>query len=207
MITKTKKHPDPTLAQARCKQVLTAAADCFRRKGFHGAGMAEISRTAGMSAGHIYNYFDSKEAIIECIIEKDMEEMFSIFENLEDKPNDIVTVLLDAGVQRHLESVPEVSMLDLEMMAEAGRNPKVAALLCQADLKARQRIRQLLTSERSLLKALSEQELDSRINVIFSVMSGLLLRKLLQPELSKETVLIALTPVMKTLLMPFEQSR
>ena len=67
---KTKRHTDPALAQARREQVLCAAADCFRRKGYHGAGMAEISRTAGMSAGHIYNYFESKEAIIESIFYK-----------------------------------------------------------------------------------------------------------------------------------------
>jgi len=39
-----------------------------------------------MSAGHIYNYFESKEAIIESIIEKDMEEMFSIFQSLKITP-------------------------------------------------------------------------------------------------------------------------
>ena len=79
MSTKAKRHIDPALAQARREQVLSAASECFKRKGYHGAGMAEISRTAGMSAGHIYNYFESKEAIIESIIAKDMEEMFSIF--------------------------------------------------------------------------------------------------------------------------------
>jgi AcrR family transcriptional regulator len=202
---KTKRHTDPALAQARREQVLSAAADCFRRKGYHGAGMAEISRTAGMSAGHIYNYFDSKEAIIESIIEKDMEEMFSIFQQFEDHPSDVLTALLDGlniGVQRHMDTGSCV--VDLDMMAEAGRNHKVATLLRDADAQARNRMRQLLTSERSLLKDHSEQELESRINVIFSVMAGLLLRKVLYPELTEETVLIALRPAMKTLLMPFE---
>lgn len=59
-------------------------------------------------------------------------------------------------------------------------------------------------SESSLIKSHSEQELESRINVIFSVMAGLLLRKMLFPELTEETVLIALRPAMKTLLMPFD---
>ena len=86
---KTKRHSDPALAEARRNQVLCAAADCFRRKGYHGAGMAEISKTAGMSAGHIYNYFASKEAIIESIVERDMEEMFSIFREFADKPETV----------------------------------------------------------------------------------------------------------------------
>ncbi len=202
---KTKRQTDPAIAKARRDQVLTAAAECFRRKGFHAAGMAEISRTAGMSAGHIYNYFESKEAIIESIIEKDMEEMFSIFEHFEGQPEDTLTVLLNGlniGVQRHMDTGE--CAVDLEMLAEAGRNVKVAKLLRDADTQARNRMRQLLISERSVIKDIDEVELDSRINVIFSVMAGLLLRKVLYPELTEETVLIALRPAMKTLLMPFE---
>jgi len=205
MKPKNKRHIDPALAEARRNQVLTAAAECFRRKGFHGAGMAEISKTAGMSAGHIYNYFDSKEAIIESIIEKDMEEMFSIFQEFEEQPGDILTVLLNGlnvGVQRHMDTGE--CAVDLEMLAEAGRNNKVATLLRDADTKARNRMRQLLMSERSVIKEISAIELESRINVIFSVMAGLLLRKVLYPELTEETVLIALRPAIKTLLMPFE---
>lgn len=202
---KTKRQTDPAIAKARRDQVLTAAAECFRRKGFHAAGMAEISRTAGMSAGHIYNYFESKEAIIESIIEKDMEEMFSIFEHFEGQPEDTLTVLLNGlniGVQRHMDTGE--CAVDLEMLAEAGRNVKVAKLLRDADTQARNRMRQLLISERSVIKDIDEVELDSRINVIFSVMAGLLLRKVLYPELTEETVLIALRPAMKTLLMPFK---
>jgi TetR/AcrR family transcriptional regulator, repressor for uid operon len=206
MKPKTKRQTDPAIALARREQILTAAAECFRRKGYHGAGMAEISKTAGMSAGHIYNYFASKEAIIESIIEKDMEEMFSIFQEFEDQPGDMLTVLLNGlhrGVQRHMDT--GACVVDLDMMAEAGRNSKVATLLREADTQARNRMRQLLVSDRSILKTHSEHEIDSRINVIFSVMTGLLLRKTLYPELTEETVLIALRPAMKTLLMPFEE--
>jgi len=98
-------------------------------------------------------------------------------------------------------------VVDLDMMAEAGRNVKVASLLRDMDTQARGRMRQLLTSERSALKDIDELELESRINVIFSMMAGLLLRKLLYPELTEETVLIALRPAMKTLLMPFDKAQ
>ncbi|HDZ35058.1 MAG TPA: TetR/AcrR family transcriptional regulator [Pseudoalteromonas sp.] len=207
MKPKAKRQTDPAIAQARREQILTAAAECFRRKGYHGAGMAEISKTAGMSAGHIYNYFESKEAIIESIIEKDMEEMFSIFQQFEDHPGDVLAALLDGlniGVQRHMDT--GACVVDLDMMAEAGRNVKVASLLRDMDTQARGRMRQLLTSERSALKDIDELELESRINVIFSMMAGLLLRKLLYPELTEKTVLIALRPAMKTLLMPFDKA-
>ncbi|MDN3380353.1 MULTISPECIES: TetR/AcrR family transcriptional regulator [unclassified Pseudoalteromonas] len=205
MNTKTKRKTDPALAQARREQVLEAAADCFKRKGYHGAGMAEISKTAGMSAGHIYNYFASKEAIIESIIERDMEEMFSIFQQFEDQPGDLVTVLLDGldhGVERHTDI--NQGSLDLEMLAEAARNEKVATLLRDSDALARAKMRSLLVGERSPLKAASSTEIDSRIEIMFAAMTGLLLRKTLNPSVNKDTLLIALRPAMKTLLTSFE---
>ena len=56
----------PKAAQ-RCEEILDAAIRCFREKGFHAASMSSIAKAFGMSAGHIYNYFDSKEDIIEAI--------------------------------------------------------------------------------------------------------------------------------------------
>ena len=55
-------------AEVRRQQVLDAAAQCFRASGFHGASMAEIARTAGMSPGHIYNLFANKDDIISAIV-------------------------------------------------------------------------------------------------------------------------------------------
>ena len=200
----SKRHIDPALAEARREQVLNAAEDCFRRKGYHGAGMAEISKTAGMSAGHIYNYFCSKEAIIEAIIHKNMEEMFVIFQQFEDQSGDLVDIMLNGcseGLERHLDK--EQCALELEMHAEAARNQKVAFLMQQSDTQARAKMRRLLTGERSLIKDVTDKELDGRINIIFAMFGGLIMRQTLYPELQKDTILLALKPALKTLLLPF----
>ena len=204
MNTKTKRKTDPSIAIARRDQVLCAAADCFRRKGYHGAGMAEIAKTAGMSAGHIYNYFASKEAIIESIIEQDMEKMFSIFQEFEEQAGDLVTILLDSldhAVDHHTDV--NQGALDLEMFAEAARNDKVAEQLRKSDCYAREKMRNLLLSERSLIKDLSATELESRIEVMFAMINGITLRKTLNPHVDKVTLLLALRPAMRVLLVPF----
>jgi AcrR family transcriptional regulator len=52
---------------ARRKQILEAAIACFSRAGFHRTTMQDIVRQSKLSPGAIYNYFASKERIIEAI--------------------------------------------------------------------------------------------------------------------------------------------
>ena len=60
--------------RARRDQILSAAMKCFVENGFHGSSMVELAKRAGMSVGHIYHYYASKDAIIEAIVDRDVEE-------------------------------------------------------------------------------------------------------------------------------------
>ncbi len=204
MDTKTKRHPNQERAEARRQQVLTAAAECFRRKGYHSASMAEISKTAGMSPGHIYNYFVSKDAIIEAIIEQQMVEMFEVFASLQARSGVLIDVMVAGaadGVCNKLD--PALASLKLEMLAETARNEKIAGMLRCVDSQARQRFLAIMQSERSLIKDQAEADLQARITVMFSMFDGLLIRQTLQPGLTAEHVMSALGPCIRTLLSPF----
>jgi AcrR family transcriptional regulator len=52
------------LVEARCAQIIDAAARVFAEKGFHRATTREIASAAGVSEGTIYNYFDSKADLL-----------------------------------------------------------------------------------------------------------------------------------------------
>ena len=43
---------------------MAAALELIAERGFHGAPMAEIAKTAGVAAGTIYRYFESKDVLI-----------------------------------------------------------------------------------------------------------------------------------------------
>ncbi len=51
----------------RRSEILDAALVCFSKDGFHGTTMHDIVRQSRLSPGAIYNYFKSKEEIIEAI--------------------------------------------------------------------------------------------------------------------------------------------
>src|ERR1700744_4297457 len=55
------------------ERILDAAEKCFISSGFHAAGMARVAETAGISAGLIYRYFDSKESLVKAIIMRQLE--------------------------------------------------------------------------------------------------------------------------------------
>jgi len=54
----------PTRSEAKRAEILRGAAEVFRRKGFHGAGMREIAAGLGMAPGALYYYFASKEDLL-----------------------------------------------------------------------------------------------------------------------------------------------
>src|SRR5690606_38156830 len=116
-------------SEARRAQILAAARACFRRHGFDGASIAQISREAGMSAGHIYHYFENKEAIIAAIAEQDLDRLLEMTAELR-AARDILAAIAECsadGVRDNLE--PEEAALKLEIVAEAARNPRVAEIV------------------------------------------------------------------------------
>lgn len=55
---------------ARRRQILDGALECFARQGFHRTTMQDIVAASGLSAGALYCYFESKEDIVGAIAEE-----------------------------------------------------------------------------------------------------------------------------------------
>lgn len=63
MTQKTKRGRPPDRPDRR-EHLLDAALACFVERGFYGTAMPLIAEKAGVAAGTIYHYFDSKEALV-----------------------------------------------------------------------------------------------------------------------------------------------
>lgn len=66
----------------RREQILHAAVICASRKGFQKTTMRDICREASLSIGAVYNYFKSKEEILEALTLKGREMKQPIFDSL-----------------------------------------------------------------------------------------------------------------------------
>ena len=86
----------PDIQRARREHILDAAEQCFARAGFHRTTMHDICREAGVSPGALYVYFDSKEALIAGIAERDRAEFAERLAALADAP-DFLQALKELG--------------------------------------------------------------------------------------------------------------
>jgi AcrR family transcriptional regulator len=127
------------------RHILKAAQGCFQRNGFRGASIADICAAARMSPGHLYHYFDSKEAIIEALFELRLERAAATFVDLTLTPNvDLITTLC-GWLDRRIKDVrAHGSSIGLEIRAESARNPTVAKIASRADRGVRELLSRLV---------------------------------------------------------------
>jgi AcrR family transcriptional regulator len=127
---------DERYLDARRGDLLAAAQRVFVQKGFTAATMHDIAAEAGVSAGSIYRYFESKEDLIRAVTiecEAGYATLFGAPTDGATSPHEILTT---AGheVWRTV-SAPEQqdqTILNLESTLVATRNPEVRAALAQA---------------------------------------------------------------------------
>jgi AcrR family transcriptional regulator len=191
---------EPARGEVRRAQVLDAAEKCFRRSGFHGASMAEIAKTAGMSVGHVYHYLESKEAIIAAIVQRDLRQVLALLDDMEGADGELIEKLVakaDVGVKDCLD-VDRTAIM-LEVTAEASRNPKVAAMVRDMDGALRRHLRSML--ERAYGAAgLSTVEIDGRIEVMFALFQGAAIRAIRNPDLDRASMIASMKRAVRAIL-------
>lgn len=200
-MTIVKRHTDPERAQHRRTQVLDAAAVCFARSGFHGASMAEISKQAGMSAGHIYNYFDNKDAIIMAFVAMRMEHVNEKLLNVSQQADPLEYMCTEIAeiVDEQLDTA--LWGMSLEIYAEASRNPVIAAALQAADVHARSQLHGLIGAGRAQRGLAADAEtVEGRTNAMIAMFNGLPLRTLHDPALDRAGLARACGVAMRALL-------
>lgn len=160
----------PTInEQQRRQHILDAFIVHVIEKGFHRASMSSIAKTAGLSVGQIYRYFESKEDIIHALVERKTEEYLSLMEDFLDKKD---------WLARHFEQVETQDfynqrILHIEIRAEATRNPKVAKIQYDAELRLNAHAVNIVKQRYHL-----EDEIDiaARVEFLVSLTEGMLSR-------------------------------
>ncbi|WP_406691944.1 TetR/AcrR family transcriptional regulator [Saccharopolyspora sp. ID03-671] len=70
----------------RDRKILDAAAVAFYEKGFHGVGVDELGKRAGLSGPTLYRHFSSKDEILAALFNEAMDELVSATAMVHDDP-------------------------------------------------------------------------------------------------------------------------
>ena len=162
---------------ARCRQILDAARTCFGRHGFHGASMARIADEARISVGHIYRYFESKEAVVAAIAEEDLALAVEDLSAINAEPDRFPSRLLEGFLACYTEAK---MALWLEILSEAARNPKIAAIMREKEARIRAQMRQALLRSCGDCPQPDSEAMNVRIETVFAVLEGVNLRRFKQ---------------------------
>ena len=80
------------MRESRREQIMDAALELFAQEGYAHCSISQLAKHTGISKGLMYNYFDSKEALLTAIIEEGMSDIMDYFDPDQDgvlKPDEV----------------------------------------------------------------------------------------------------------------------
>jgi AcrR family transcriptional regulator len=193
----TSPGPDER-ARAQRARILKAAHQSFAESGFHAASMADISVRAGMSPGLIYRYFENKSAIIQAIVQQQLDlarERVRMSCDI-----DLTQKMIDEfGREPTEEHAGMNPALLLELSAEATRDSQIAAAVQTFDRELRSLLVEWM-SRRGEAPPSTDDRAHARALMLQIIFEGLRMRESREPGLDRGLLAAALRQCLPALL-------
>ncbi len=139
------RRTDQTNTDERRQQIVDAAVASFNERGLHGASIGQICKEAGLSPGHLYYYFENKDALIQAVFANDWEIGKRYLDALVDTPNALAIYLGLASAKGVATAAEQLNLaFVLDVLAEVSRNPAIAKVNKAHRKQYLGRIRQLV---------------------------------------------------------------
>ncbi|WP_026792251.1 TetR/AcrR family transcriptional regulator [Pleomorphomonas oryzae] len=176
---------DPAKHEEKRREILEAAGRCFARSGFHGATTSAICAEAKISPGHLFHYFDSKEAMIAAITQARLDDAMVRTERVMESADPFGTFvngIKDALLTKGRMNNP----LLLDMLAEARHNPTMAEIVQESTRQGQAVVAAFLR------KGQEEGRVDTNLDpelaaaIVISVIDGSQSIAVRDPKLDKE---------------------
>jgi TetR/AcrR family transcriptional repressor of uid operon len=191
----------PAIQRARREHILDAAEQCFGRAGFHRTTMHDICREAGVSPGALYVYFDSKEALIAGITERDRADFAERFDQLAAAP-DFMKALRELG-DRYFREEPAYShRMCIEVGLESTRNPRVGEIFRRFDRYIAESFEKLFAKMQAEGRIAPALDIPTVAKAFTVVCDGMFWRRAVDPEFDATAVMPGVLLLIRALLNP-----
>jgi AcrR family transcriptional regulator len=177
----------PEELETRRREIIDAARQCFLRSGFHQTTTDEICREAAITPGGLYHYFASKEDIISAVIQQTSKDVAGRMSEMVEAPRDARSAFREAGMffmqAIYGPDADNATRLDVEIFAEALKNPNLAEISREGWALRRDRLESLV--RRGMEEGIYKTEhLNPKglVSLLMAVMIGLRIGKLIMKD-------------------------
>jgi TetR/AcrR family transcriptional regulator, repressor for uid operon len=191
----------PATQIARREHILDAAEQCFARQGFHRTTMQDICREAHISAGALYVYFASKEALIAGIVERDRQKLSAQFSGLANSP-DLMQALAALGQHYFIDEPKYKRILHIEIGAESTRNPEVGSAFQTTDQYCLDRFTELFERAKAEGKIAPILDIPDITRFMSVIGDGMFWRRAVDPNFDARAALTTVIGILTGLLNP-----
>ena len=191
----------PEVQHQRRERILDAAEHCFARTGFHRTTVHDICKEAGVSPGALYVYFDSKEALIAGISERDRAEFAERFEMLAGAP-DFLEALKALGEAYFLEEPADSHRMCIEIGLESTRNARVGEIFRRVDRYIAESFEKLFQRMQDEGRIAPTLPIPTVTKAFMVVADGMFWHRAVDPAFDASTVMPAVLQLIRTLLNP-----
>ena len=167
---------------ARREHILNSAIRCFLENGYHQTGVRDIAKRAEVSLGNLYNHFPGKHDMLVGIASLESNEVQPFIKMLaaEGTAQEILSNFIRAYAS--YAGTKDVSILTLEITAEAIRKPDIASMFL--DIRKSLATALLLVISRGVEQEIYRASANTpeTANFILDLIENAALRKLIEGE-------------------------
>jgi AcrR family transcriptional regulator len=190
------KVSDAHLA-ARREQIIEAAMARFAEGGFHSTGMVEVITATGLSAGAVYRYFPSKEALIRAIVEERvLTAAAAAFERILDEgvddPVEAVSAALGTVDAISAREGVDLTRVAVQAWAEALRNPDILEVAQGAYARMRFYLAAVARRGQEHGRLAADADPDELAKTMLSLAMGYLIQRLIMNDVDRDSYVAAL---------------
>ena len=177
--------------QRRRQQIMDAARRCFIRKGFHQTSMQDVFAESGLSAGAVYRYFKSKNAIIYAIAtEKQGSAVRLLEEIIKEDPLPPFEEIIER-LMTHVQSIlidDGAFRIAPQVWAEALHDPAYQVIVAELFAGLRARWTVLASRMRDAGRLPEDADPEAMGATLMCVMPGFVLQRLLIGDVDARTL-------------------
>jgi AcrR family transcriptional regulator len=176
----------PERKAERRAQIVAAARSCFARSGFHKTTLQDVFAEAGLSAGCVYNYFQSKNELMLAIAEERHDEERHLIAEASEAGDPVAAIrqVAQTFADEYLTNEGlDKRRIALQTWSEAQINPVILSSVREGMDGPRAQLAELIRRAQAAKQLTSKLNADAIAHTLLALFYGSVLQKLWKPDI------------------------